>query len=57
MEPKVEQFYFSANDIARHFGVSVNTVYRWQAPAVPAFKRGQQGHADSGFATWKSFFA
>lgn len=40
METKVEQFYFSANDIARHFGVSVSTVHRWASTGCPCLQMG-----------------
>lgn len=39
METKVEQVY-SANEIARHFGVSVGTVYRWASTGCPYLQMG-----------------
>ena len=39
MEPKVEQVY-SANDIARHFGAGVSTVYRWASTGCPCLQTG-----------------
>ena len=39
METKVEQVY-PANDIARHFGVSVSTVYRWASSGCPSLQTG-----------------
>lgn len=39
METKVEQVY-SAAEVARHFAVSVGTVYRWASTGCPCLQMG-----------------